>query len=166
MDGEKELTEWFSSREFLTFFISILPVTELRGGLPFALSQGIPPIKAYLISVAGNILPVIPLLLGLRILSRIAKRYKTGIRVFNWLTDKMERKKRLVKRYGIPGIVLLVAIPLPLTGAWTGSIVSSLLFIPIKYAFPAILTGICIAGVIVLLVSLGILGASKIFVGM
>ncbi len=166
MDGEKELTEWFSSREFLTFLISILPVAELRGGLPFALSQGISPIKAYLISVAGNILPVIPLLLGLRILSRVAKRYRTGIRVFNWLTDKMERKKRLVKRYGIPGIVLLVAIPLPLTGAWTGSIVSSLLFIPIKYAFPAILTGICIAGIIVLLVSLGILGASKIFVGM
>ena len=166
MDGEKRLTNWYLSKEFLTFLISMLPIAELRGGLPFALSQGISPSKAYLISVAGNILPIIPLLLGLRVLSRVAKRYKIGLRIFNWLTDKMERKKRIVKRYSIVGVILLVAIPLPLTGAWIGSIVSSLLFIPIRYAFPAILTGVCIAGVIVLLASLGILGALKIFTGM
>ncbi len=166
MDGEKRLIEWFHSREFLTFFISMLPIAELRGGLPFALSQGISPGRAYLVSVVGNILPVIPLLFGLRVLSRIAKRYKTGLRVFNWLADRMERKKEMVKKYRIAGIILLVAIPLPFTGAWTGSIVSSLLSVPIKYAFPAILTGICIAGVIVLLGSLGILGVLKIFTGM
>jgi len=160
------LTEWFRSQEFLTFFISMLPIAELRGGLPFAISQGISPAKAYLTSVAGNILPVIPLLLGLKVLSRASKRYKIGLRVFNWLADRMEKKKRIVKRYSIAGIILLVAIPLPFTGAWTGSIVSSLLSIPTKYAFPAILTGICIAGVIVLLGSLGILGALKIFTGM
>ncbi len=157
------MTEWFCSQEFLTFFISMLPIAELRGGLPFALSQGISPGKAYLISIAGNMLPVIPLLLGLRVLSRVAKKYKTGLKAFNWLTDRMEGKKRIVERYSIAGIILLVAIPLPFTGAWTGSIVSSLLFVPIKYAFPAILTGVCIAGVIVLLGSLGILGVLKIF---
>jgi len=155
-----------SKPEFLTFLIAMLPISELRGALPFALSCGISPGVAYLISVAGNILPVIPLLLFLERLSSFIMRYPRGKRVLKRILDQGRKKKALVERYSFPGLLLLVAIPLPVTGAWTGVIISFLLSLRLKYAFLAICGGVCLAGIIVLLVSLGIISGVKFLTGM
>lgn len=150
----------------LTFLISMLPVAELRGGLPLGISLGIPPLSAYAVSIAGNVIPVLPLLIGLRYLSKIAEKYRWWGRIFNKMEKKFQGKKEIICRYGFVGIVILVAIPLPVTGAWTGSLVSFLLSIPVKYSFPAIFIGVCLAGIVVLFTTLGILGVSRIFSGM
>lgn len=150
----------------LPFLVSMLPIAELRGGIPLALSTGIPPIQAYLIGVGGNTVPVLPLLLGLKYALKIIKKHRQLEKIFNGFKKKSQNKKELIHRYGIGGIVLLVAIPLPVTGAWTGSLVSFLLSIPIKYAFFAIFAGICLAGLIVLFATLGILSIGKLFIGM
>ncbi len=144
--------------EILTFFLSMLPISELRGGLPFALSQGLSPLKAYLISVAGNILPVFPLLLLLRRLFIFLGRYKITEKTLNWTLARARKREDLVKRYGFGGLILLVAIPLPVTGAWTGTLVSFLLSMKIRHSFLAICIGVGIAGIIVLGLSLGGIG--------
>ena len=149
--------------EALTFFISMLPISELRVALPFALSQGLSPLKAYLVSVAGNILPVLPLLLLLRGLSAFLVRYRIGAAFFNWTMERAKKREGLVRRYGFGGLILLVAIPLPITGAWTGTLVSFLLSMQIKYAFAAICIGVGLAGIIVLLASLGIIEGIELF---
>jgi len=152
--------------ELLTFFISMLPVFELRGAIPFAISCGISPWAAYLISVAGNILPVFPLLLLLKELFFFISHYSWGERVLKWLLKMGEKRKGLIERYSLPGLVLLVAIPLPITGAWTGVLVSFLLSLKIRYALLAISIGVCLAGAIVLLASLGAISGIKYFIGM
>ncbi|MBA7696851.1 hypothetical protein ES703_105504 [subsurface metagenome] len=144
--------------EILTFFLSMLPISELRGGLPFALSQGLSPLKAYLISVAGNILPVFPLLLLLRRLFIFFGRYKITEKTLNWTLARARKREDLVRRYGFGGLILLVAIPLPVTGAWTGTLVSFLLSMKIRHSFLAICIGVGIAGIIVLGLSLGGIG--------
>lgn len=144
--------------EILTFFLSMLPISELRGGLPFALSQGFSPLKAYLISVAGNILPVFPLLLLLRRLFIVLGRYKITEKTLNWTLARARKREDLVRRYGFGGLILLVAIPLPVTGAWTGTLVSFLLSMKIRHSFLAICIGVGIAGIIVLGLSLGGIG--------
>lgn len=151
---------------FLTFVVSMLPIAELRGGIPLALSLGIPPLQAYLISVVGNTIPVLPILLGLRYFVRVIKKHQRLDKIFNRFQQRVERKKHLIYKYGIGGIIILVAIPLPITGAWTGSLVSFLLSIPVKYAFPAIFAGICLAGLFVLFATIGIISMGRLFGGM
>jgi len=166
MVGRIKLNNLSSSPYLLTFLVSMLPIAELRGGLPLGISLGIPPFKAYLISVIGNVIPVLPILIGLKYLSKIAQRYSWSSKILNILERRIQKKKQIIYRYGIGGIIILVAIPLPITGAWTGSLVSFFLGIPVKYSFPAIFAGVCIAGVIVLFATLGIFGIGKIFSGM
>ena len=144
----------------------MLPIAELRGGLPLGISLGISPFKAYLISVIGNVIPVLPILIGLKYLSKIAQRYSWSSKILNILEKRVQKKKQIIHKYGIGGIIILVAIPLPITGAWTGSLVSFLLCVPLKYSFPAIFAGICIAGIIVLFATLGVFGIGRIFSGM
>jgi len=155
----------FSSYLF-TFLVSMLPISELRGGLPLGMSLGISPLKAYLISVIGNVTPVLPLLYGLKYLSKIAKRYRWSGKIFIMVEKSVRRKRKIVYRYGIIGIMVLVAVPLPVTGAWTGTFLSFLLSIPVKQSFPAIFAGVCLAGVIVLFATIGIIGAERVISGM
>ena len=165
MAGMREdlMSSLLDNKEILTFLISMLPISELRGAIPFAISQGIIPWEAYLIAVAGNILPVLPLLLLLQRLAIFAQRYKVGAKFLGWTVKRAKKREDLVKRYGWAGLILLVAIPLPITGAWTGTLVSFLLSMRIKYAFLAICIGVGIAGIIVLLASMGVF---FLFVGM
>ena len=150
----------------LTFVVSMLPIAELRGGLPLGISLGIPPLKAYIVSIIGNMAPVLPILMGLRYASKIAEKYRWLGRILNMVERKVQKKKRIINRYGIGGIIILVAIPLPITGAWTGSLVSVLLSIPVKYSFLAIFAGVCVAGVIVLFATLGVFGIGRLLSGM
>ncbi|MBP3485402.1 MAG: small multi-drug export protein [Oscillospiraceae bacterium] len=135
----------------------MVPVVELRGAIPLGVSMGLPPLTVYLLAVLGNLLPVPFIILLVR-------------RVFDWLRRgrfwgpkiaAMERrahlKGRVVRKYRLAGLIVLVAVPLPGTGAWTGALVAALFDIRLRSALPAILLGVVIAGGIMLAVSCGLL---------
>ena len=138
------------------FAMAMVPVVELRGAIPLGVAQGLPPLLVYLLAVLGNMVPVPFIILLVR-------------RVFDWLRRgsfwgpkivALERrahlKGRVVRKYRLPGLIILVAIPLPGTGAWTGAQVAALFDIRLRSAVPAILLGVVIAGGIMLAVSLGL----------
>lgn len=144
--------------EFIVFFIASLPVSELRGAIPYALAIGISWQKAYIISVAGNFLPVIPILLLLgRVSESLSNRYSFFDRFFTWLFERTRSKSELIERFEALGLILFVAIPLPVTGAWTGCAAAFIFRIPLRHAIPAIIAGIFISGSIVTLASLGVI---------
>jgi len=149
------------SKELITVFIAVLPISELRGAIPFALGMNIPVYKAYLLSVFGNLIPVIPLLLFFGELVHILEKFKIGKRFLNWLFTKTRSRSQIIQRFEIVGLILFVAIPLPVTGAWTGTVAAFLFGIKFRYALFAITLGVLIAGIIVTLVSLGGLGVLR-----
>ena len=149
--------------EFLKiFFTAAAPISELRGAIPLAIAVlDIPWPLAFLVAYAGNLFPVPFILLLLDPVSRLLSRIKIFERILNWIFSISRRRGGIIERYGAIGLVLFVAIPLPITGAWTGSIVAFLLGMKFRYAFPAIMLGVFIAGVIVTtLTLLGWVGAA------
>ena len=157
-------------KEAITFIIATLPISELRGAIPWALAA--PPVggglswqSAYVFAVLGNFLPVIPILLFLEPIANFLRRYRLFDKFFAWLFARTRRKGKLIEKYEALGLILFVAIPLPVTGAWTGTVAAFIFGIELKYAVPCILLGILLAGVIVTLASLGVinfLGIMKI----
>jgi uncharacterized membrane protein len=132
------------------------PVFELRGAIPLKLLFDMPLWQVYVLSVAGNIVPALFLLLWLEPTSRwLIGRSKIADRFFNWLFARTRRRSKTVERYGAIGLSLFVAIPLPVTGAWTGCVAAFLFGIRFKYALPAVLAGVMLAGVVVSLVTFG-----------
>ncbi len=140
------------SHELWTFLISMVPVIELRGGLPFALANGIHPVLAWILAISGNFLPLPFILLFIR---PIFKWMKT-ISFFKKLIDKIEgramNKSDKVLKYSFWGLVIFVGIPLPGTGGWTGALIAALLDMRLKRAIPAVLIGLVIAATLVTIV--------------
>lgn len=143
-------------REIVAFLVSMLPLIELRGGLPVASLLGIPWWKGILICMAGNILPIPFILL---LILPIFRWMKTT-RLFRPLVEKLEAKSLgksdRIRKYEFWGLLLFVGIPLPGTGGWTGALIAALLGLDWKRAFLAILCGILLAGGIMSVVSYGI----------
>ncbi|MCQ6961987.1 COG2426 family protein [Methanolobus chelungpuianus] len=139
-----------------TIIISCLPIFELRGAIPIALGvYGLSPVRAYMLAVLGNMLPVIPLLLFLDPVSTQLRRYTVFDRFFSWLFNRTRRNhEERFEKYGLLALTLFVAVPLPVTGAWTGCAAAFVFGIKFKHAFPAILAGVMIAGLIVSIVTL------------
>lgn len=139
-----------------TIIISCLPIFELRGAIPIALGvYGLSPVSAYVLAVLGNMLPVIPLLLFLDPVSAQLRRYTVFDRFFSWLFNRTRRNHEdRFEKYGLLALTLFVAVPLPVTGAWTGCAAAFVFGIKFKHAFPAILAGVMIAGLIVSIVTL------------
>lgn len=140
------------NRYLATFLIAMIPIAELRASIPVAnQSFHIPLWQAYLVSVVGNMVPVFFILWLLEPISRwLMNHSKVMDRFFNWLFDRTRRK--LEKRYEIyaeVALALFVAIPLPVTGAWTGSVAAFVFDIPYRKALFWIFVGVLIAGVIV-----------------
>ena len=142
----------------MTFVMAMVPVVELRGAIPLGVAAGLPPVAAAVTAMAGNLVPVPFLLLLVRQVFRL-------LRGISWLgprIDALERrahmKGRTVKKYRTAGLVLLVAIPLPGTGAWTGALVADVLDIRMRTALPAIALGVVIAGGITTAVTCGVAG--------
>ncbi len=137
--------------EFLqVFFLAAAPISEARGAIPLAILEfGWSWQLAFIVSFAGNLLPVPFLLLLLGPISRVLSRVRILDRILNWIFDTSRRRGGLVERYGALGLVFFVAIPLPITGAWTGSIVAFLLDLSFWRAFLAIAIGVFIACAIV-----------------
>ena len=151
--------------EWTTFVIAMLPIVELRGSIPYAIGMGMTWPQAYLISVVGNLVPIIPILLFLGPVSAWLERLPGFGRFFNWLFARTRRRSRLVERYGPWGLTLFVAIPLPITGAWTGSAAAYIFGIPFRRSFPAILGGVLLAGAVVTLAVKGVIGLGGLFLG-
>ena len=148
----------------LAILLSMLPVSELRGGIPYALSAGLPYAWAFIICVAANIV-VIPLIfLFLDHLHNNLIRFRFYQKTSNVFLMRIRREEGKIKsrlrRHGFIALVPLVAIPWPLTGAWTGSLIAWLFNLDRKKSLIAIATGVFIAGVIVILIAFGII---KIF---
>ena len=141
----------------LTLLVTVSPITELRGGIPLGiLHYGLNPLLTFFIAVVANALLFFPVFLGLHL---FYDKLLSRIQIFNRYLDIIRRRgKPKVDRYGFLGLTLLVAIPLPITGVYTASILSWLLGISWRKAFPAIGLGVIVAGIIVLLITLGIAG--------
>lgn len=145
------------SKFLLTLVMAMAPVIELRGAIPVGIAADLPVWLTFIAAVIGNMIPVPFIVLFVR-------------RVFAWLREKShwledkvsrlerraEKKAQLIFKYELLGLLILVAVPLPGTGAWTGALIAALLNIRLKVAFPVILGGVLIAGIIVTCISCGI----------
>lgn len=141
----------------ITFFMSMIPVIELRGALPYGVIGGLSVPEAFIISVLGNLVPVPFIIIFIR-------------KVFEWMRGKSEKlnrvvlkmeakadaKKDIVQKAEFLGLMVLVAVPLPGTGAWTGALVAAMLDMRLRRAFPAIIIGVIIAGIIVSVLTFGV----------
>jgi uncharacterized membrane protein len=145
----------------VTLLLSAAPVAELRGGLPYALARGAAPGIAFAVAVSANLAVVPVLLLLLARIDRLLQRWGWTRTVANWVFSRTRNKSRLVRQFGAAGLVLLVAIPLPGTGAWTGCMAAFLLGMPMRRALPLIALGVIVAGLLVLLAGLGVLELSR-----
>ena len=159
-----DLMQWLTDTELgkltFTMLVSMVPVIELRGGMPFgAVALGLSPAEALIASVIGNMIPIPFIVVYIR---RILKWMRRRIPKLGRLVDTVERKAHLkgrtVTKYKYLGLFIFVAIPLPGTGAWTGSLIAALLGMKFKKAFPAVIIGICMATVIMWFISYVLLG--------
>lgn len=144
-----------------TFFISMVPVIELRGAIPYATGMGLAPEIAIPVAMIGNLIPIPFIILFIKKIFAWMRKVSPKL---NSVVDKMEAKaeknKEKVLRYAFWGLTIFVAIPLPGTGAWTGALVAAMLDMPLKKAFPSVVLGVLIAGIVVAFVSYG---AAEIF---
>lgn len=141
----------------LVFLVAMAPLAELRGAIPLGVAMGLAPWGTWLVSVVGNMVPVPFIILFIRRIFRWMKRRQGRLAA---LVGRMEckaaRGAELFYKYELLGLFLLVAIPLPGTGAWTGALVAAMLRLRLKAAFPVIFLGVCAAGVCMLLISCGV----------
>lgn len=145
------------SRELLTVLLTAMaPVAELRAAIPLGIFHyNMPPLVAYGLAVTGNIIPILPIILLLRKGTEFAMRYKTLEGILNWVFKRTRKKSGVIEKYELLGLILFVAIPLPMTGAWTGAIASYLFGLDPTKSVIAISAGVLTAGIIVTTLSLG-----------
>ncbi|MBO4216935.1 MAG: small multi-drug export protein [Clostridia bacterium] len=142
-------------RELCVFFCAMLPIIELRGAIPLGTAFGMPLWQTFFIALAGNLLPVPFILLLIRWIIGLMKKIPFMKRFAEWLEKKAENRREKVEKAEFWGLFLLVAIPLPGTGAWTGSLVAAVLGMKYWKSFFAIVLGVITAGIVVLLISYG-----------
>ncbi len=140
----------FLSIELTVLLTAALPIIELRGAIPVGISLGLSPIHATLISLMGSMIPVPFILFTIRPIFNYLKTTKIFKKLVHRLTDKSMSKSGKIQKYGAWGLLVFVAIPLPGTGVWSGSLAAALLDMRFKWAFPAILVGNIIAAVIIM----------------
>jgi uncharacterized membrane protein len=144
---------------FVVVFISMLPFVELRLSIPVAIGlYGMDPVYAFVISLIGNLIPIPFILIFLGTVEKwLSSRYDRWDRFFKWLFSRTrDRASENIRKYGLFGLALYVAIPLPVTGAWTGALIAYLFDFDIKRAFVSITAGVIVAGIIVTLAVVGV----------
>ena len=132
----------------LTFGTAMVPVLELRGAIPVGVAAGLSPLAACAIAVLGNMVPVPFILLLIRRIFDWLRGTRFGPKI-DWLERRAHLKGRVVRKYRLPGLIILVAIPLPGTGAWTGALIAAVMDMRMRSALPSILIGVLIAGFLV-----------------
>ena len=139
-----------------TFFISMVPIIELRGAIPYATGMGLAPEIAIPVAMIGNLVPIPFIILFIKKIFAWMRKVSPKLnKVVDRMEAKAEKNKEKVLRYAFWGLVLFVAIPLPGTGAWTGALVAAMLDMPLKKAFPSVVIGVLGAGIVVAFVSYG-----------
>jgi uncharacterized membrane protein len=154
------ILDWLKGipKEYVVMIVAALPISELRGAIPLALSLGMPMGKAFFLSIAGNISFIIPALFLLEPISSRLRKCRLWSHFFDWVFEHTKKKSNVIQKYEALGLAIFVAIPLPMTGAWSGVIAASLFKIKFRYAFMAIVAGVIGAGLIVAaLCALGIM---------
>lgn len=150
-----ELFQWLTNATagkcLFTMLVSMIPIIELRGGLPFGVALGLPYYLAFPAAVIGNLIPAPFIIVYIRRIFALMRKYLPRL---NGLVDRLEKKAHLkgrkVQKYQYLGLWLFVAIPLPGTGAWTGSLAAAFLGMRLKKAMPAVVLGVLTAGCIML----------------
>ena len=145
-------------KELCVLLCSMLPIIELRGAIPLGAALGLPWWENYLLAVIGNFIPAPFILLFIRKILEWMKKVRHLDKFALWLEKKADKNKERIEKYSFWGLFALVAIPLPGTGAWTGSLVAALMHVKFPKAILAVICGILAAGVIVALISYGVLG--------
>ncbi len=146
----------FFGKIIMTGLISMVPVIELRGAIPIAVANGLDYKVAIPIAIIGNIIPVPFIIIFIKkIFALIRKMSHKLDGLVTRLEKRAEKKSDVVRKYAFWGLFILVAIPLPGTGAWTGALVAAMLDMRLKDAFPAIALGVVAAGAIVTVVTYG-----------
>lgn len=138
--------------------ISALPIFELRAGIPIAICYGFKPWEAYALAIFGNFLPVPFLLVLLNRVVELVKNFGFLWKLYEIVRCRTERNRGLIEKYGYLGLTIFVAVPLPVTGAWTACLLAFLLGLKNLRAMIAILAGLMIAGIVVLIPATGLLG--------
>lgn len=140
----------------MTFLISMIPVVELRGAVPIAYGNGVNIWVAVAISIIGNLVPVPFIIIFIRKIFELIRRFIPRLDgLVTKLENRAKSKSDVVMRYAFWGLFILVAIPLPGTGAWTGALVAAMLDMRLRSAFPAIALGVIAAGIIVAFITCG-----------
>ena len=139
-----------------TFFMAMAPVIELRGAIPVGVAAGLPVWAATVIAIIGNMVPIPFILWLLRPVFLWLRRFPVMKDLVGWLERRALAKGETVHKYRTIGLIILVAVPLPGTGAWTGALVADVLNMRMKLALPAIFAGVCIAGLLVGLATAGV----------
>lgn len=151
----------------IVLLISMVPLIELRGAIPYAVAFGMPTVPSFIIAIIGNMIPVPFIFLFARRILEWGKDKKVIGKFFTWCLEKGERGGEKLKTKAGKGLyialLLFVGIPLPGTGAWTGTLAASLLNLDFKKSTLAAIGGVLLAGTIMLLASLGVLGAVNLF---
>lgn len=146
------------SKDVIIFIISLMPILELRGGLLAATLLDVEFVRAAVICIIGNVLPIPIVLLFLRFVLDLFEKWSVTKKIVTWLEKKVEEKREQIDKYGYLGLIIFVGIPLPGTGAWTGALLAVMLGMNRKKSFVCILLGVLLAAVIMSIVSYGILG--------
>ena len=158
----QSIVEFFSSKipnELTVFIVSLFPVLELRGGLIAARILNMDAIRAFLFCFVGNMLPIPFILLFIRKIFDWMRHWKHMGKLIVRMEKKAEKHRGTIEKYGVWGLLLLVAIPLPGTGGWTGALVAAIMDLRMRRALPVIALGVFIAGLIVGGISFGLFAA-------
>lgn len=152
------LTALKYGKELIVFIISMLPILELRGGLIAASLLNLNIVSSFIICFIGNILPIPFILWFITPIFDKLKKTKKLSKFVNKLENKAMSKKDQIEKYQYWGLMLFVGIPLPGTGAWTGCLIAALLGMDKKKSFVFTTLGVLMAGIIMLILSFGVLG--------
>ncbi len=140
----------------ITIFTAMIPVIELRGAIPAGTAAGLEPWEAFILACIGNMIPVpFIIMFARRLLIVLRRRYRKLNSLLLKLQNRTRAKAEIVRDYEMFGLIILVAVPLPGTGAWTGALVAALMKLDLKYALISIGTGVVIAGCIVMGITYG-----------
>jgi len=139
----------------LTLLVTVSPISELRGGIPLGISFGLDPLFTFFVAIIANALIFFPIFFALRL---FYNKLLYRIPLFDKYLDNLRKRgKPIVEKHGFWGLFLFIAIPLPITGVYTGTILAWLVGMNWKKAFPAVGLGVIVAGVVVLLITLGVI---------
>jgi len=137
-------------KEYVVIIMGALPISELRGAMPLALYYGMSFGKAFWLSILGNTIFIAPALFLFEPISTRLRKFKIWSRFFDWVFERTKKNADAIQKYEALGLAIFVAIPLPMTGAWSGVVAASLFKIKFRYAFISIMTGVITAGLFVL----------------